>query len=350
MGKKKGKAEYNDFLDGEKLRDNSAVRTTLEDSSSLQRTVSPPPPREKAKGKGKGKSYSKPKTPALTHFLCLPLVNDLTKPQLQQSLDVFKEDMAKEEVVSSKAIRPLGTLHLTIAVMALKETALEEAGKCLQDLDLQELLRNAQSRLTESTPDSQEVTEMSASEKGGSGPEAENPALSLSLRSLVPMGAARNTSVLYAKPVDATARLYPFASALRDHFMEKGFLVRETRPLKLHATIVNTIYAKPRRKPPPRPQPLPTRNGPESEPPERKQDDDGTEHVVASRGEGRGLNPNRWLHFDATSIIERYADTVWADGVRIEKVQICKMGAKKILNEDGEVVEEEYEEVFSKAL
>jgi len=34
MGKKKSKGEYNDFLDGEKLRDNTEIRTTLQGFAS----------------------------------------------------------------------------------------------------------------------------------------------------------------------------------------------------------------------------------------------------------------------------------------------------------------------------
>jgi activating signal cointegrator complex subunit 1 len=49
--------------------------------------------------------------------------------------------------------------------------------------------------------------------------------------------------------------------------------------------------------------------------------------------------------FDATALLEQFKDFVWAVDVRIEKVAICKMGAKKIFDERGEVVGGEYEEV-----
>jgi activating signal cointegrator complex subunit 1 len=56
------------------------------------------------------------------------------------------------------------------------------------------------------------------------------------------------------------------------------------------------------------------------------------------------------LRFDARDLIERYKDVVWAENVRIDRVQICKMGAKKILNGEGEVVAEEYEVVGEKVI
>ena len=80
----------------------------------------------------------------------------------------------------------------------------------------------------------------------------------------------------------------------------------DDRPLKLHATIVNTIYAK-------------------------------------SGGRlGQGL-----LRFDATEFVERFKDSVWAEDIRIEKIAICKMGAKKLFTPDGKIVGEEYEMVAS---
>ena len=33
--------------------------------------------------------------------------------------------------------------------------------------------------------------------------------------------------------------------------------------------------------------------------------------------------------FDATGILERYEDLVWMEDVPLEKVAICRMGAKK---------------------
>jgi activating signal cointegrator complex subunit 1 len=55
------------------------------------------------------------------------------------------------------------------------------------------------------------------------------------------------------------------------------------------------------------------------------------------------------MRFDASRLIERYRDFVWAQDVRVDKVQICKMGAKKIWSGE-EVVDERYEVVYSKAI
>jgi activating signal cointegrator complex subunit 1 len=92
---------------------------------------------------------------------------------------------------------------------------------------------------------------------------------------------------------------------LRNSFEKKGYLVPDDRPLKLHATIVNTIYAK-----------------------------------AGHKGGGN-------LRIDAQDLLEEWKDFVWAKDFPIEKLAICKMGAKKITNANGEIVGEEYEQIAS---
>jgi len=129
--------------------------------------------------------------------------------------------------------------------------------------------------------------------------------LSISLTSLHSMHYPKITSVLYASPQDPTDRLLPLCEKLRSLFQKEGYLVPDDRPLKLHATIVNTIHAK-----------------------------------SGARG---SLVPR----FDAEPLLEAWKDFVWATDVPLERVAICKMGAKKVLNEEGAVVGEEYEEIAS---
>jgi activating signal cointegrator complex subunit 1 len=337
MGKKKvNKGEYNDFLDGEKLRDNADIRTSL-NGTSADSKVSPPSTRRDGRGKGQSKG---PTRPALTHFLCLPLVNTGSKPQLERNLEGFRKELEKGGLVPLKAVRPVGTLHLTLGVMALDAEQLNEAGKCLQELDLRSLLRDA-------IPKASEGFERTVSLLDDQ--EQDIRPLSIDLKGLVPMQAQQNTSILYAEPRDATARLYAFASALREHFASKGFVVEDTRQLKLHATIINTIYAKVRgRRPGHASKPQPTaRDGGTAA---GEESDNDTKLQEQDRSQGHGPNAKSLLKFDATELMAQYEDFVWADGVSIEKVQICKMGAKKVVDESGEVVGEEYEEVFGKGI
>lgn len=389
MGKKKDKAEYNDFLDGEKLRDNADVRTTLQGSNALTGDVSPPPPRRDKKGRGK-KGKGGPKKPPLTHFLCLPLVSDKSAEQLEASLEKLRDELRRTELVPLEAVRPVGTLHLTLGVMSLDAERLGAANQCLQGFDIRSLLRDiGAQKLAEKAAEAGTI-----SENLGAAAFPDTEALAIDLKSLVPMQAPHKTSILYAEPRDASQRLYPFGVALRDYFREKGFLVEDKRALKLHATIVNTIYAK-----------SAGRSGrgrgkagkhkekhveesaesvvvkqddkndddaasttnslPDADPDADPERDENTtaplepstgeteakaaeEHII--RSQGHGPNAKSWMRFDARELVERCKDFVLAEGVVIDRVQICKMGAKKILREDGEVVGEEYEVVAEKVI
>ena len=308
MGKKNLRGAYNDFLDGEKLRDNAQVRTSLtgpassgdhHHASQAQPHPPPPPPHHVETGKRRAPGNQANRKPRLTHFLCLPLVNADSRAQLERNLAAFKQELEAEGVVPLAAIRPVGTLHLTLGVMALDEGLLAGAGRCLQELDLRRVLEDCTPALLAG---------------------AREEVLSVDLKALVPMHARQKTSILYAEPVDSSARLYPFASALRAHFAERGFLVEDARPLKLHATILNTVYAKPKGR------------------------------AAQNRARGHGPGARSSIQVDASRLVERYEEFFWAQGVRVGRVQICRMGARKVVGEAGEVVGEEYEEVFGKEI
>ena len=129
--------------------------------------------------------------------------------------------------------------------------------------------------------------------------------LVISLTGLEPMHTPSSTSILYTSPLDYTSRLYPFCLALQTAFVEAGFLVPDTRPLRLHVTIVNTVYAK--------------------------------EKSARRKGGGHGKDRKGVVSLDARELLERCEGFVWAEEVRLERVSICEMGAKKV--EEGEEVE-----------
>lgn len=369
MGKKKSRSDYNDFLDGEKLRDNTEIRTSLQGSGT--QNFSSVPTGQYARGSKKnGKGGAK--KPPLTHFLCLPLVTDTSRPQLQEGLDQFEKDLASDSPVPTKAVRPVGTLHLTLGVMSLDAKELENAKQYLEDLDVHTLLRDITHR---------RIAEKAA-EEGIIGenlvPAAmpDTDALTINLEALMPMQALNKTSILYAEPRDPSQRLPLFASALRERFTEAGLLVADTRPLKLHATIMNTIYAKPKRGRG-RSKSSKLKHGLKHiehkvSPHHRHDgddhydegDDDSTSTVGSAdgdqdqaqpaTGEGHGPDGKSWMRFDATNLVEKYKGFVWARDVRIDRVCICEMGAKKIWSGshegDGEILDEQYKAVAVKGI
>ncbi|KAL2862887.1 uncharacterized protein BJX67DRAFT_375003 [Aspergillus lucknowensis] len=261
----------------------------------------------------------RPKRPPLTHFLCLPLVNDISLPQLESSLAAFKASIppspAKADLtevqrryqqqrplIPDDAIRPVGTLHLTLGVMSLPTSQrLDEALRFFHSLDLAALLRKAEAsaaqkkRLNATSTWETNSTQTTNDAGGafGTTPTEELPQdgstpsepFTISLESLHALPRVRSATILHAVPVDPTSRLYPFCEMLRKEFVEAGFLQKdykreskttrqpreqppeqqqdqppasppqqppttepELRPLLLHATVVNTIYIRGRQR------------------------------------------------------------------------------------------------------
>ncbi|RYP40194.1 hypothetical protein DL767_001909 [Monosporascus sp. MG133] len=239
-----------------------------------------------------------PPRPPPTHFLCIPLVTGASRHQLSASIGSFKADVTSPDSfgVPEQAIRPVGTIHLTLGVMSFpKKEGLENAVSLLKSLIPRQILASVTTRfIGESAPD---PTQQSAKATEPTGPSP--PLLSVTLRGLHSMQPASKSSVLYASPVDHDGMLLKFCESLRSTFQEAGLMTEENRPLLLHATIMNTIYVK------------------------------GGDR----RGGGHGKKKER-LTLDARGIIDRYDDFVWMEDVPVEKIAICKMGAKK--QEDGD--------------
>ncbi|ROT43730.1 hypothetical protein SODALDRAFT_320123 [Sodiomyces alkalinus F11] len=268
--------------------------------------------------------------PPFTHFLCIPLVTPSSRPHLARALAAFRADVTGPSVQSAiphDAVRPLGTLHLTLGMMSLPDAeGIEKAVSVLRSLKPREILAGIRP-LSETTPlAAASTTAKVAAETGGagavtvtasetvlettsSGNNTDNPqltSLSLTLRGLYSMQQARQAAVLYVPPVDPQGVLLAFCEGLRAPFLEAGVMVAEDRPLLLHATVVNTVYV---------------RNG-------------------GRRGRGRRLT------VDAREVLDRYDGHVWMEDVPLERIAICRMGAKAVEGEDEAAYELEAEIEF----
>ncbi|KAL4792120.1 AKAP7 2'5' RNA ligase-like domain-containing protein [Aspergillus venezuelensis] len=217
--------------------------------------------------KKKGQRWSnRPPKPSLTHFLCIPLVNAVSLPQLESSLAAFKKTIAQfppeskegdvqaqdenerpEPSIPDDAIRPVGTLHLTLGVMSLPtQERLDEALHFFRSLDLIALMREAESDVSKRIAGKAKLGELHSNPENGSGispedfaapvsggelPQADSTTLNpftISLEGLKPLPPKGNLArVLYALPVDSTLRLHAFCRALQNKFLEAGFLVGE---------------------------------------------------------------------------------------------------------------------------
>ncbi|KAK3343724.1 kinase A anchor protein [Lasiosphaeria hispida] len=243
-----------------------------------------------------------PKPAAPTHFLCIPLVNAASRPQLAQSLSAFRADVSSPASfgVPEDAVRPVGTLHLTLGVFSFpKDEGLDRASELLSSLRLREMLANIKPPTMPGASEP-EPAATAAETKGKGEFTSETPpeaALAITLRGLESMQLPEKASVLYAPPVDGLGTLYAFCERLRAAFQEAELMADEKRPLLLHATILNTIYVKGGRGP-------------------------------RGRGGKHGKRGEK-LTIDARGILDRYDDQIWMEDVRVDKIAICRMGAKK---------------------
>lgn len=234
---------------------------------------------------GSSAPHYKPKKPQLTHFLCLPLHH--AAPQLSHTLAALHADIVtNQELVPASAMRPVATMHLTLGVMALASPAHVQRAKEFVEtgIDFTQLLHSL-------------------------GPSSAAP-LVVDLRGLETMGPRLRTSVLYAVPHDITGRLRAFAEAVRGAFEKEGLVVEEERELKLHVTLVNTIYSGKKGRG------TPGRGG-----------------RGARGGRGGGGDREQPGKFDAEDLVDKYRDISFADGVRLDKVAVCRMG--EVRREDG---------------
>lgn len=241
-----------------------------------------------------------PPKPAPTHFLCIPLVTTTSRPQLVESLAAFRTDVTNPQSlggfdVPDGAVRPVGTLHLTLGVMSFPQG--EDLGKAL------ELLKSLKPReiLSAITPPAlpgMPTQPTGPPSDGATAPEANRPAnLSITLKGLHSMHQVEKTSILYAPPEDKLGTLQSFGEKIRKLFKEAGLMSEDTRPLLLHATIVNLIYVKGGRQ-------------------------------KGAKGRGKWEKP---VIDNAKGILDRYEDYVWMKDIPVEKIAICRMGAKPSL-------------------
>lgn len=277
------------------------------------------------------KIENKPKQPKLTHFLCLPVLTPTSIPQLKASLAHLKASIppvAKPEVQQDiegvsqvvdvprplfpdAALRPLGALHLTLGVMSLEdEEKFQEAKELLESLDLAQHLRAADEGRAADVGQKGNAAGIESAEGTSIAPCPIAP-LHISLEGLFDFGRSTQVSRLLALPVDPTERLVPFATAVRQHFVDAGFmdLPKRGQELRLHATLVNTVY-------------------------------------VHKKGRGAAKRP---LNFDGRELMELFEEKaglkteqgatgrfVWASDIDIDRAQICEMGAKKLENGMGQ--------------
>lgn len=164
--------------------------------------------------------------PPFTHFVSIPLITLDSKPQFDSSMKEFRDDVceAKESPsagspIPAKAIKAVGSLHLTICLLNLEPSdGVEVASAILKGPQIQELLSNS------------------------------NPlAFKTGFRGLQTFES--NNGVLFTPPSDPAGQLQKFCQSVKDVFLSNGLAVDTPETagkavLTLHATIMDLRKVK----------------------------------------------------------------------------------------------------------
>jgi activating signal cointegrator complex subunit 1 len=183
--------------------------------------------------------------------------------------------------------------------MTLRDEMLSRAVELLRDLRLSVELARAIAASSSAAVDAAAVAPATNEESGA----ADAPRhLRVTLAGLDAMRDPSQTSVLYAPPHDPRGELLRFCETVRKPFLESGLMADEGRPLLLHATVVNTIYAR--------------RGG--------------------SGNHQRGRGRRKPVMLDARDVLARYEGHVWMEDEVVDKVTLCRMGAKEVEGSGGD--------------
>lgn len=265
--------------------------------------------------------------------------------------------------IPDKAFRPLGTLHLTLGVMSLSKEQLTQATSFLQSLDLAGLMHEAERVAIQSRhKDGRKKASHSTSQVS-----TPDMPLTVSLESLHALPQVDAAKSLYASPVDPTGRLHPFCVMLREKFIEAGFvklevdkkegknhshqgsnlqpsqnsrltspsadasshqlalpknldtytaaITRTPRPrsLLLHATLVNTVYARER----------------SADPRKTTRDRNSTKRITIDASKLFSKPPLAASALASSPPVPNNS-YIWATEFPLDSICICEMGAKSL--------------------
>ncbi|KAI1612096.1 hypothetical protein EDD36DRAFT_419950 [Exophiala viscosa] len=141
--------------------------------------------------------------------------------------------------------------------------------------------------------------------------------ISVTLSGLGTFPKPSSSRVFFANPHDSTSRLQTFGELIQQRFKDAG-LVTESRPLVLHATVANMIYAKQWNK-------------------QRRKGGKKDSGTVDARDLLKYFNDGRAAR-DRDEVRSEHgtdagvgpgSEYIWAKDILIDRIRICKMGAEK---------------------
>ena len=249
--------------------------------------------------------------PRRTHFLSYPLYSPRSSLQLQNLLKRLRDDELAL-YCSQKAFRMPKALSLRIAHFNLQtQQTVEAASELLRNLDINRMLRNAKTAISNQN---ETATNVTVKEDGH---EAGVPPLSVSLIGLS-AGSLSDERLRRAHIIlnDSTNRLHFLSAQINQRFVSEGFESTRTNDDFSLVRVINSQKAC-----------------------YRKTVDD----------HGARTSSRRRDSYDTRGLIEKYKDVVLAESIPLEKLSLCK--ADRIATFKGDrnqvLVDEYYEEVES---
>lgn len=257
----------------------------------------------------------------LTHFICIPLVTASSRPLLQSSLGLLRNNPASASI-PSRAFAPIDTLHLNLGVVMSLPTSgrFAEAERLLESLDLNSLTRE----LSKPSPRQRSIREKILDVErslslSSAAPTTQPLPLHLTLSSLVaaPLeGQDIMVSSLLAQCHDSTSRVRHLCNNPAIIFAAAGLFdlstERRDRRIQLQTTGLSL----------PRVSLIGTK-------------------FMRSLGLVRSLRQpgkvQREMHqkFDCRELVRIFKDFVWADNIRLERLSICPLGLTNIIRQVG---------------
>ncbi|XP_039562661.1 activating signal cointegrator 1 complex subunit 1 isoform X2 [Passer montanus] len=179
-----------------------------------------------------------------THFLSLPL----NQPAIQEKFLQFKEEVlekcSKDQGVSSSLFQNPAKLHLTIGTLVLlNEQEIQKACDLLQRCKEDFVEADAEVSLTHIPGRG----ELCAGKPSGAFQITGGQPLTVEVAGVEYMNDdPAMTDVLYAKVhmKDGSDRLQMVADQLVERFVASGLMLKEWDRVKLHATVMNTLFRK----------------------------------------------------------------------------------------------------------
>ena len=234
-------------------------------------------------------------------------------------------------LVPDEAVKPVGSLHLTIGVLHLRdEEAFKRARRAIDDLNLESYLaRGGEGGTARSSIGSNALViphfRISSLPLIRKGQESQSP----------------KTYVVHLDPLDPDGRLQGFCNAILEHFREGGLIQQPdpARPhprdnLTLHATLINVRQRRP------------------SMDPRRQSRGAGYQSLNSDLAEGTpgDFDRDNVKPIDASSILDAFGSWKWAENVELDRVALCRLGCKYEWDEHGEFVDGHYEEVITRPI